>query len=61
MTRRLIRDGCVHREAKAAALRLRKSGGTSTQAAKLADELETLRTAHAALLQRVEKLEDAGG
>ena len=54
-------DGRVRREAKAAALRLRKSGGTSTQAAKLADELETLRTAHAALLQRVEKLEDAGG
>ena len=53
-------DGRVRREAKAAVLRLRKSGGTSTEVAKLTDDLETLRTAQAALLQRVEKLEGAG-
>jgi len=50
-------DGRVRREAKAAVLRLRKSGGTSTESAKLAEELEELRTKHAALAQRVEKLE----
>ncbi len=53
-------DGRVRREAKAAVLRLRKSGGTSTEVAKLTDDLETLRSQHAALLQRVEKLEGSG-
>ena len=50
-------DGRVRREAKAAVLRLRKGGGTSTEVAKLSDDLQKLRTEHASLLQRVEKLE----
>ncbi len=50
-------DGRVRREAKAAALRLGKADAGSTAAARVADDLEALRTKHAALLERVEKLE----
>ena len=50
-------DGRVRREAKAVVLRLRKAGGDSTAASKISADLEKLRGQHAALAQRVEKLE----
>ncbi|MDA1194486.1 MAG: M1 family aminopeptidase [Planctomycetota bacterium] len=50
-------DGRVRREAKSAALRLRKGAGATADAARLADDLEALRKKHAQLMERVEKLE----
>ena len=50
-------DGRVRRDARAAALRLRKSAGASTVEAKLGDEIEKLRKQQAALVDRLGKLE----
>ncbi len=50
-------DGRVRREAKAAALRLGRSGERQTEVARLSDDVESLRKQGAALLDRMEKLE----